>query len=50
MSGLSEAVGTCIFAVANADFGSSDFDGVRSVTAHHLGLGYPELYPSSHQL
>ena len=50
MSGLPEAVGTCIFAVANADFGSSDFDGVRSVTAHHLGLGYPELYPSSHQL
>ena len=50
MSGLPEAVGTCIFAVVNADFGSSDFDGARSVTAHHLVLGYLELYPSSHQL
>ena len=50
MSGLPEAVGTCIFAVANVDFGSFDFDGVRSVTVHHLGLGYLELYPSFHQL
>ena len=50
MSGLPEAVGTCIFAVANADFGSSDFDDERFVTVHHLGLGYLELYPSFHQL
>ena len=50
MSGLPEVIGTYIFAVVNADFGSSSFDGERSVTAHHLGLGYLEQYPSSPQL